>query len=277
MQTQDPQAAAAKPSATPRMPSIFVGHGSPMNAIADNAYTRTLRAWGAGLGRPRAIAVVSAHWLTEGGIRVASTPTPATIHDFGGFPRQLYEQRYPAPGAPTWAERAAALLGAHFPTALDPGYGLDHGAWGVLAHLYPAADVPTFQVSIDITAPGADQLAAGRLLGALRDEGVLILASGNVTHNLRAVHWQAEATPRGLERWADEFDQAVRAALERGDDAALADYRRLTPEAALAVPFADHYDPLLVARGAAGAHEPVRQVIEGFQHGTISMRSVQWG
>ena len=258
-----------------RAPTIFIGHGSPMNAIQDNDFTRALRRWGHDLGLPRAILVVSAHWLTEREVQVSVTPKPVTIHDFGGFPAELFAQRYPAPGAPEVARSAAAWIGPQR-VGLSPERGLDHGAWSVLKHLYPAAQVPVFQLSIDITRRGEYHLGVGRALAALRDEGVLIIGSGNVVHNLGDTMRGQAASQRGLTPWADDFDQRAKQAIDAGDARALVAYERLTPEAAHAVPFPDHYFPLLVAMGAVQADERPRHVFEGFQAGTLSMRCVQW-
>ena len=263
-----------RPRMTGRAPAIFIGHGSPMNAIQDNDFTRALRQWGRDLGLPKAILVVSAHWLTERGVQVSVAPRPVTIHDFGGFPAELHAQRYPAAGAPDIAQRAAARLGPQRIGLSERG--LDHGAWTVLRHLYPSANVPVFQWSIDITRDGAYHLGVGRALAALRDEGVLILGSGNVVHNLGDTVRGAAASARGLAPWADEFDQRVKQAIDAGDTRALAAYDQLTAEALHAVPFPDHYFPLLYAMGAAQADERPRHVFEGFQSGTLSMRCVQW-
>ena len=274
--TVDREPADGRPLLRGRAPAIFVGHGSPMNALQDNDFTRSLRAWGRAIGQPRAILVVSAHWLSERQVQVSVTDHPETIHDFGGFPPALHRARYPAPGAPAAAERAALRL-APQRVARDAQRGLDHGAWTVLHHLYPAADVPVAQLSIDITRGAPFHLGLGRALAALRDEGVLIVGSGNVVHNLGETLPDAAASARGLTPWADDFDQRVRQALDAGDTAALLRYEALGPGAALAVPFQDHYLPLLYALGAAQADERPRHVFEGFQAGTLSMRCVQWG
>jgi 4,5-DOPA dioxygenase extradiol len=197
-------------------------------------------------------------------------------YDFGGFPASLYAQRYPAPGAPAVAEAAAAGMG---PRAVSrhATRGLDHGAWTVLRHLYPAARVPVFQVSIDITRGGEHQVAIGRALAALREQQVLIIGSGNVVHNLRATQRGAADAARGSTDWADGFDQQVKAALDAHDLDALAWPQDLGPHTRMAVPFPDHYWPLLTAAGAAQSGERPQHVFEGFQAGTISMRCVQWG
>ena len=270
-----PELPDGRPPLQGRAPVLFVGHGSPMNALADNDYTRTLRAWGRQIGQPKAILMVSAHWLTQQQVMVSVADQPETIHDFGGFPPELFRQRYPAPGAPDAARRAAARLAPQ--QVQQPQRGLDHGAWTVLKHLYPAADVPVAQLSIDISRSGGFHLGLGRALAQLRDEGVLIIGSGNIVHNLGDTMRGVDNSRRGLARWADDFDQAARQALDAGDHRALVDYPRLSAEGLRAVPFPDHYFPLLYALGAAQADERPRHVFEGFQAGTLSMRCLQWG
>jgi len=274
-QVAPPEAPDDRPLIKGRAPAIFIGHGSPMNAIQDNSFTRMLRQWGKDLGLPRAILVVSAHWLTQREVQVSVASKPATIHDFGGFPAELHAQRYPAPGAPALAQRAASMVGPQR-VGLAAERGLDHGAWTVLKYLYPAANVPVFQWSIDITRGAAYHHAVGRALAALRDDGVMILGSGNVVHNLGETMRGREASPRGMTRWADEFDQNAKQAIDAGDIRALMAYERLSADAERAVPFPDHYFPLLYALGAAQAGERPRHVFEGFQSGTLSMRCVQW-
>ena len=180
---------------TDRMPSVFFGHGSPMNAVADNEFTRAWRSLGAALPRPRAIVSVSAHWYTRG-VHVTSDARPRTIHDFGGFPKPLYEVQYPAPGEPALATRLVSML-AEFGAAPRTEWGLDHGTWSVLVHTHPAADVPVVQLSIDATRPAAEHLAIGRALAPLREEGILLFASGGIVHNLMRVDWQGASAPPG--------------------------------------------------------------------------------
>jgi 4,5-DOPA dioxygenase extradiol len=271
----DSEPADGRPRMRGRAPVIFVGHGSPMNALRESEFTRTLRKWGRDLGTPRAILMVSAHWLTERDVRVSIAERPETIHDFGGFPPELHAMRYPAPGAPAGARAAAAKLAPRM-VGLD-GRGLDHGAWTVLKYLYPAADVPVFQLSIDITRGSSYHHALGRALAPLRDEGVLIIGSGNVVHNLRATMRGAEDSPNGLTPWAAAFDTQLRLAVDTGDTAALLAYENLAPGALTAVPFPDHYFPFLYALGAAQAGEKARHTYAGFQSGTLSMRCMQWG
>lgn len=268
------QAASDKPAK--RMPSIFVAHGSPMNAIEDNDFTRALQRWGQEIGRPTAILVVSAHWLTQNETKVAVQIRPETIHDFGGFPKALFDMQYPAAGSPEFAHQAIQALATQGAKP-STDWGLDHGAWSVLHHMYPKADVPVFQVSIDYAKDGAYHLGVGRALAALRDKGVLVLGSGNVTHNLRALDFDAPAGPVASRSWAQSFDAAVKAALMANDTQALANYRNLDSGAKMAVPAPDHYWPLLYALGAARSSEAARFFYEGFQAGTLSMRCVQWG
>ena len=269
--------AEARPtSPTKRMPSIFVGHGSPMNAVQTNEFTRTLSKWGQALGRPTAILVVSAHWLTQNETKVAVQSHPKTIHDFGGFPQSLFDMQYPAPGSPEFAKLAATALAAQGARPSED-WGLDHGAWAVLHHMYPKADIPAFQVSIDYAKDGDYHLAVGQALRALRDKGVLILASGNVVHNLRAID---VGVPDGLTAsrpWAQSCDNAVKNALLANNTKALSSYLTLDTGARMAVPSPDHYWPLLYALGAARDGESAKFVYEGFQLGTLSMRCVQWG
>jgi len=262
-------------SGTRRMPTIFIGHGSPRNAIADNAFTRRLSAWGQALPRPSAILSVSAHWLTTGSTAVGIQERPKTIHDFGGFAREMYEIEYPAPGHPAFARQAAQLV-RQAPVTATQQWGLDHGTWTVLKFLYPKADVPVFQLSIDYDKPAAFHYAVGRDLAALRDQGVLILGSGNVVHNLRATDRGAADSLMGSRPWARDFDEAAKAALAGRDDKSLVDYARLAG-ASMAVATPDHYYPLLYPLGAAGPGERATTIYEGFQSGTLSMRCVQFG
>lgn len=253
-------------------PVLFIGHGSPMNILRDNRFTRHLHALGRRLERPAAALVISAHWLTPHATRVAASPRPATLHDFGGFPEALYQIRYPAPGAPQQARALAAEV-----TSLkiheDHEMGLDHGAWSILHHLWPAADVPVFQLSIDYAKPPAFHLELGRELRRLRERGVLILGSGNIVHNLRRLA-PDEDSP-SVADWAAEFDAWVGDRLVAGDHAALADYPRQGAAASLAVPTPDHYLPLLYSLGALHPDEPINFTYEGFQHGSISMRCLE--
>jgi len=254
-----------------RMPVLFLGHGSPMNAIEDNPWRRGWAAAAASLPRPKAVLCISAHWETRGATAVSAAERPATIHDFGGFPQALFDVRYPAPGDPALAARVGELL-APDPVVQHPTRGLDHGAWSVLLPMYPEADVPIVQLSLDRARPNAWHHAAGRRLAALRDEGVLIVASGDIVHNLRDVDWRSGATPA----WAPRFNETAKALIEAGDHEPLIDFERLGPDAAWSINSAEHYLPLLYALGAADAGEPVGFFNDDVFAG-ISMTSVQWG
>lgn len=266
---REPAPAASTPTPTGgRTPVLFVGHGSPMNAIEDTAWSRGWRAMGEGLPTPRAILCVSAHWWVKG-TWVTGNGAPETIHDFSGFPRELHEVKYPARGDAELARRVAAVAGQRAGTRDD--WGLDHGAWSVLARLRPRADVPVLQLSLDRRESAEGHLAIGRALASLRDEGVLVVASGNVTHNLR------HALGGGGERpaWATSFDADVARALEQRDASWLA--RALETDAGKSAhPTPDHYLPLLYAVGASAGDAPTFP-ITGFDLGSISMRAVRFG
>jgi len=262
-------------NATPaRMPVLFVGHGNPMNAIEENRWSQAQRALATSLPRPRAILAISAHWYVDG-THTTGGAHPETIHDFGGFPAALYQVQYPAAGDPALAKRAVALLGGRH-ASVTSGWGLDHGTWSVLCHLRPAADVPVVQLSIDAGLAPAEHLALGRALAPLRDEGVLILGSGNLTHNLRhafgAWHSGDAATPA----WAAAFDEgAARAVAERDEAWLISALER--DEGRLAHPTPDHFLPLLYVAGAASKDDPVSSPITGFDMGSLSMRSMLIG
>ena len=257
-----------------RLPVIFVGHGSPMNAIEDNVWSRGFRALGEALPRPRAILSISAHWFIPG-THLTGNEQPETIHDFGGFPDELYAIQYPAPGDVALAQRVAGLL-AKVGASLRDDWGLDHGTWSVLHHLRSEADCPVVQLSIDRTVPPAGHLALGRALAPLRDEGILIMGSGNIVHNLPYAmsHWGDghAKTPA----WASSFDRAVAQAIAIHDSDFLVSGIE-TQEGRMSHPTLDHYLPLLYAAGAADVEDEVRFALEGFDLGSLSMRAVVWG
>jgi len=255
---------------TPAMPVLFLAHGSPMNAIEDNPFTRSLRALGKRLPRPAAVLVVSAHWMTPRALRSLSTAHPRTIHDFGGFPPELYAVTYPAPGAPELAREVAELTGA----TLDDTWGLDHGTWSVLRHLFPDADVPVMQLSLDTAAPGQRHVEIARDLASLRERGVLIVGSGNIVHNLGALRWEPGAQAYD---WAREFDAWVAKRLSARDVDALADYESMGEIAHMAAPTNDHYLPLLYAAALRRESDPMEFVFEGIALGSVSMRTVLIG
>ena len=266
---------------TPRMPVMFLGHGSPMNAIEDNEFRRSWQALGREFGaqypKPALILCISAHWLTKGSWLTAMD-RPKTIHDFGGFPKELFAQDYPAAGAPLAAREisAAILQSGGAPLGLDPGeWGLDHGSWGVLKPMFPLADIPVVQLSMDYNAPMAEHFAIGQQLAALRDHGVLIVGSGNLVHNLRAARFDLPVD-KAFD-WAIEFDQWTAGKINLGDLAALQDFQNLGSLALLAHPTFEHYLPMLYTAGAASSGEKVRGFNTRFQGASISMRSCVWG
>jgi 4,5-DOPA dioxygenase extradiol len=255
------------------MPAFFIGHGNPMLALAHNAYTAGWEAIGGSLPRPAAVLAVSAHWYIPG-CAVTAMPAPRTIHDFGGFPKELFAVQYPAPGSPELARRVRDLL-APVPVQLDENWGLDHGTWAVLRHVFPEADIPVVQLSIDSRQPAEFHYQLGRRLGQLREEGVLIVGSGNVVHNLSAYAWGREEAP-ALD-WAVRFENRVRELLLAGDAAGVVDYRNLGPEATLAVPTPDHFLPLLYVLGLRREGEAVGFPVQGFDGGSMSMLAVRVG
>jgi 4,5-DOPA dioxygenase extradiol len=261
-----------------RLPVLFLGHGSPMNAIEDNEYRRAWQALGAEFGvrwpRPQLILCVSAHWLTTGWW-MTGMEKPRTIHDFGGFPQELFDQQYPAPGAPAAARQISERI-VRPAVAVDPKeWGLDHGTWSVLKPMFPSADIPVVQLSMDYARPPAEHFALGRQLKGLRERGVLIVGSGNIVHNLRAARFGS--APNEAYDWALEFDGEIADRMQKGDLAALANFQMLGSIAQLAHPTHDHYLPLLHAAGAANPDEPLRFFNEGYQAASISMRSAIWG
>lgn len=256
-----------------KMPVVFIGHGSPMNALAENAFSRSLAQLGRELPRPKAILVISAHWLTAGSF-ITHMDRPRTIHDFYGFPQALFDVQYPAPGSAEAAERIKEQV-QRPPLHLDESWGLDHGTWSVLKHMYPLADIPVLQLSIDMSEPPAFHLALGEQLAKLREQGILILGSGNIVHNLRELRWGENSKPHD---WALEFDAEMKKALLSGDTKGLTSDLLSSPQARLSVPTPDHYYPLLYAVGAAqGDKNGPRFIYEGVEVGSISMRSLVYG
>jgi 4,5-DOPA dioxygenase extradiol len=255
------------------MPALFLGHGNPMNALETNEYTRAWRAIAEQLPKPKAVLVVSAHWFVEG-TRVTIDERPRTIHDFGGFPRALFEVSYPAPGAPALAHRVTELLA---PTRVEPDrdWGLDHGAWSLLVHLYPRADVPIVQLGIDETLSAHEHLALARRLRPLRDEGVLVLGSGNVVHNLHAYAWGRH--PVEPFDWAIDFERRLRALIVEHRFDAIADYESMGRSAALSAPTPEHFLPLLYVLAQAEPTEPIDFPVSGVDGGAVSMLGVRVG
>ncbi len=255
------------------MPAIFFGHGNPLNVLLTNDYTRGWAAVGNGIPRPKGVLCVSAHWYLPATL-VTAMPSPRTIHDFGGFPRELYEIEYPAPGDPALADRVRALL-APISVDRDERWGLDHGTWSVLHSVFPKADVPVVQLSIDETQPAAFHYAVGKKLAPLRDEGILVIGSGNLVHNLHAYAWgQHRVEPFD---WAVRFERQVRDFLRAGEDGPLIQYEKLGQDAMLSVPTPDHYVPLLYIMSLRREGEPISFPVEGFDGGSVSMLAVQFG
>ena len=259
------------------MPAIFFGHGNPLNALRKNSYTESWAAIGSSLPRPQAILCISAHWSVTGTAVTAMT-APRTIHDFGGFPRELYQVQYPAPGSPELATRVRDLL-APISVGLDHNWGLDHGTWSVLCHVFPDADIPVVQLSMDETQPTEFHYQLAQRLTPLRDEGILVIGSGNIVHNLHTYAWgQHEVEPFD---WAVRFEQEARKFLIDGNDTQLVGYESLKGtlgrDALLSIPTPEHYLPLIYVLGLRRRGDKVTFPVAGFDGGSISMLAVQFG
>lgn len=253
-----------------RLPIVFFGHGSPMVALEESELTRSWATTAARIGKPKAILCISAHWLTRG-TAVTAMRQPRTIHDFGAFPQALLDMQYPARGDPELAERVKQLL-SPMPIIMDHGWGLDHGTWSVLVHAYPQADVPVVQLGMDVSKTPVEHWAIGRMLRPLRDEGILIIGTGNIVHNLPAMDWhnpQAPAYP-----WAERFNSAMVEAIAADRPEAVIDFEALGEAAHLSVPSADHFWPLLYVLGAR--HDGEAAVFEPnfIHHKSLSMTSI---
>lgn len=270
---QTREAPMTSASATPRMPVIFVGHGSPIHALRPSEWSRGFEAMAASLPRPRAILAISAHWFVNG-TYITGTEQPRTIHDFGGFPPPLYEIQYGAPGNLDLARRVRTLLGES--AALDTDWGFDHGSWTVLKWMYPSAEIPVIQLSIDRRLTPRQHLELGRGLAELREEGVLIVGSGNITHNLRDAFGRGPSASESP-AWATDFDRTVTRVLAERDAAALASLWPDTDDGRRAHPSPDHWFPLLYAYGATDERDTLSFPVEGFDYGSLSMRSVRFG
>ena len=253
-----------------RMPVLFVGHGSPMNAIEDYEFSRAWIEAGKALPRPKAVLCISAHWETEG-TQVTAMTNPRTIYDFYGFPSELYAKTYSAPGSPELAQRVRDLVGAQA-VGLDQTWGLDHGAWSVLARLFPQADVPVVQLSLDVRKSPQEHYNLGKQLASLRDENILLLGSGNIVHNLRMINWEGEPYD-----WAVAFDEKMSGWILANDHEPIIHYEKGGRDAALAINSAEHYKPLLYILGAQGAQEPLSFFADKVAYGSLSMRSVKIG
>ncbi|MCT2400443.1 4,5-DOPA dioxygenase extradiol [Novosphingobium mangrovi (ex Huang et al. 2023)] len=253
-----------------RLPIVFFGHGSPMIALENNAVTQTWKEMADRIGKPRAILCISAHWQTRG-TAVTAMAQPRTIHDFGAFPQALFDMQYPAPGDPELAARVQELL-APMPVKLDANWGLDHGTWTVLVHAYPEADIPVIQLGMDVAKSPAEHWEVGRMLRPLRDEGVLIMGTGNIVHNLPAMDWgNPAATPYP---WAEQFNSTMCKAIADDTPQTVIDYEALGDAARLSVPSSDHFLPLLYVLGARHEDETAEFQPHFIQHKSLSMTSV---
>lgn len=258
---------------TKRMPAIFFGHGNPLNALQENAFTTAWRAIGESLPRPRAVLCISAHWYVPE-VAVTAMTAPRTIHDFGGFPQELFEFQYSAPGHPDLAEQVRDLL-TPLSVRRDQSWGLDHGTWSVLCHVFPNAEIPVVQLSMDENQPAQFHYDLGRRIGSLRDEGVLVIGSGNIVHNLHSYAWGRQ--PVEPFDWTVRFEKQARELLLSHDHEPLIDYESLGRDAMLAVPTPDHYLPLLYIIASQEDGEQVSFPVQGVDGGSISMLTVQIG
>ena len=259
-------------SFTPVMPAAFIGHGSPMNALTVNKYSAAWRQFGGSIPKPNAILSISAHWYTQG-LGVTAMDTPRTIHDFGGFPQALFDMQYPAAGAPDLARRVRDLL-RPLDVQWNLSWGLDHGTWSILVHMFPQADIPVVQLSIDATQPNRFHYELGRTLAPLRDEGVLLLGSGNVVHNLRAAQFRDQAPAYD---WAVRFNDQVREHLQARNHTPLVQYDSFGDPARLSIPTPEHYLPMLYILGAQRDDDMLSILIDGIDLGSIGMLSFAIG
>jgi 4,5-DOPA dioxygenase extradiol len=263
------------PGSTAKMPVLFLGHGSPMNAIEENEFVRGFREAGKSIPKPAAILCVSAHWETQGTF-VTAMENPKTIHDFGGFPRELYEVQYPAPGDPELAEKTRHLIRKN-EVGLDQKWGLDHGCWSVVKHLYPKADVPVIQMSLDYGKDARFHYELAKELAALRQKGVLIIGSGNMVHNLRMVAWDRLNDDEYGYDWALEASDKMKTFILDGDHQQLVNYKSQGRAFDLAIPTPDHYLPLLYALALKEDDEPVSLFNDKAIAGSLTMTSVRIG
>lgn len=262
------------PTEDQRMPILFIGHGSPMNGIEDNDFSKRWQELGKELPTPKAVLVVSAHWLTDG-TRVTAMEQPRTIHDFGGFPKALFEVQYPAPGNPDLARETQSLI-ASTPVVLDHDWGLDHGTWTVVRHMYPDAKVPVLQLSIDYARPPQYHYDLAKELATLRRKGVLIIGSGNMVHNLRMVAWDRLSDPEYGFDWALEMNGLFKKKIAERDHTSMIEYNSLGTSARLAIPTPDHYYPLLYILGMQEKNEEATFFNDRAVGGAVTMTSVKF-
>jgi 4,5-DOPA dioxygenase extradiol len=258
-----------------KMPVLFIGHGSPMNGIEDNEFSRRWAQMGREIPTPAAVLVVSAHWLTRG-THITAMPQPKTIHDFGGFPKALYEVQYPAPGSPELAKVTQQLI-TKTNVGLDHDWGLDHGAWTIIRHMYPNANIPVLQLSIDYHQPPQYHYELAKELAALRKKGVLIMGSGNMVHNLRMVAWDKADQPEFGYDWSIEMNTLFKKHISDGNHQALIDYEQLSKSASLAIPTPDHYYPLLYALALQEKNDQPLFFNDKVVMGSLTMTSVKIG
>lgn len=258
-----------------KMPVLFIGHGSPMNAIEDNEFSKRWQQMGKEIKTPKAVVVISAHWLTKGTM-VTAMPNPKTIHDFGGFPQALFDVQYPAPGSPELANEIQKLI-TNPAVELDHDWGLDHGTWSVVKHMYPDADIPVLQLSIDYYKPAAYHYELAKQLLALRKKGVLIIGSGNMVHNLRMVAWDKLSEPEYGFDWALEMNDIFKNKISNGFHKELIQYEKLHKAATLAIPTPDHYYPLLYILALQTDNDKVEFFNDNAVGGSLTMTSVKIG
>ena len=253
-----------------RMPVLFIGHGSPMNAIEDNEYSKTWKTIAERIAKPKAIVSISAHWFVKGS-KIINEEYPKTIYDMYGFPKELYEIVYDSPGSPEIAKISKGLISKE--TEYDNSWGIDHGTWSVLVHMYPDRDIPVFQISIDAYASPEEHYRIGKELSALREMGILIFASGNIVHNLRLVDWHLGS--KGFD-WAYKFDDFIHENIINKNHKNILEYKKLGDVADLAVPTTDHFYPLLYALGASGENDKVSVFNKSCELGSLTMTSYLW-
>ena len=255
-----------------KTPVLFIGHGSPMNIVLANEFTNSLVQLGQSLPEPKAILVVSAHWLTKGTF-ITSGEKPETIYDFYGFPQELYDVPYPCPGAAEQIKNMASLCSSAS-IGLDDQRGIDHAAWSVLKHMYPKSNIPVMEMSLDYTKTPAEHYELAKKLAPLREQGILIIGSGNIVHNLRVIDWNIDAKAFD---WAVSFDHIVKKCLVEGDHKPLIEYEKIGKDALLSIPTNEHYLPMLYAAALQEQDEEIHFCYEGFQNGSISMRCFSYG
>ncbi|ESU28651.1 extradiol ring-cleavage dioxygenase class III protein subunit B [Flavobacterium limnosediminis JC2902] len=256
-------------------PVLFIGHGSPMNGIEDNQFSQTWKAMGKEIVKPKAVLVISAHWLTRG-THITAMNNPKTIHDFGGFPQELFNVQYPAPGNPELAQATKQLI-TTTDVGLDHDWGLDHGTWTVVRHMYPDADIPVLQLSIDYSKPPQYHYDLAKQLAALRKKGVLIIGSGNMVHNLRMVAWDKLSEPEYGFDWANEMNTIFKNKITDANHKALIDYETLDKAAKLAIPTPDHYYPMLYSLALQDNKDDISFFNDKAVGGSLTMTSVKIG